>query len=58
MSLPKDPVMLLSVVNTKLRDFYPSLEELAAAEGVTVEEIINTLEKINYVYDKNQNRFS
>ena len=58
MSLPKDPVMLLSVVNTKLRDFYPSLEELAAAEGVSVEEIINTLEKINYVYDKNMNRFS
>ena len=58
MSLPKDPVMLLSVVNTKLRDFYPSLDELAAAEGVTVEEIVNTLEKINYVYDMNQNRFS
>ena len=58
MSLPKDPVMLLSVVNTKLRDFYPSLDELAAAEGVTVEEIVKTLEKINYVYDKNQNRFS
>ena len=58
MSLPKDPVMLLSVVNTKLRDFYPNLEELAAAEGVTVEEIVNTLEKINYIYDKNQNRFS
>ena len=58
MSLPKDPVMLLSVVNTKLRDFYPNLEELAAAEGVTVEEIVKTLEKIDYVYDKKQNRFS
>lgn len=58
MSLPKDPVMLLSVVNTKLRDFYPNLEELAAAEGVSVEEIIKTLEKINYVYDKNHNQFS
>ena len=31
MSLPKDPVMLLSVVNTQLRDIYPSLEELAKA---------------------------
>lgn len=58
MSLPKDPAMLLSVVNTKLRDFYPSLEELAAAEGVSAEEIIKTLEKINYVYDKNHNQFS
>ena len=57
MSLPKDPVMLLSVVNTKLRDFYPILEELAKAEGVTVEEIIQKLAVINYIYDENQNRF-
>lgn len=58
MSLPKDPVMLLSVVNTKLRDYYPNLEELAKAEGVTVEEIIEKLALINYVYDENHNRFS
>ena len=58
MSLPKDPVMLLSVVNTKLRDYYPSLEELAKAEGIAKEEIIQALEKINYVYDENHNRFS
>ena len=31
MNLPKDPVMLLSVVNTQLRDHYPTLTELAAA---------------------------
>lgn len=29
--LPKDPMILLSVVNTKLRDEFPSLEELCAA---------------------------
>ena len=58
MSLPKDPVMLLSVVNTRLRDYYPNLEELAKAEGVTVEEIIEKLALINYVYDENHNRFS
>lgn len=58
MSLPKDPVMLLSVVNTKLRDFYPSLEELAKAEGVTAEEIIQKLAMINYVYDEKRNQFS
>ena len=57
MSLPKDPVMLLSVVNTKLRDFYPSLEELAAAEGVTADEIIEKLRTINYIYDENRNCF-
>ena len=26
--LPKDPMMLMSVVNTKLRDVYPSLDAL------------------------------
>lgn len=57
MSLPKDPVMLLSVVNTKLRDFYPNLEELAAAEGITAEEIITKLETINYIYDSERNQF-
>ena len=34
MNLPLDPAMLLSVVNTNLRDRYPSLEEFAAAEDV------------------------
>lgn len=58
MSLPKDPVMLLSVVNTKLRDFYPNLEELAKAENTTVEEITQKLATINYVYDELHNRFS
>lgn len=57
MSLPKDPVMLLSVVNTKLRDYYSSLEEFAKAEGVAKEEIIDKLKSINYLYDKNQNQF-
>jgi len=57
MSLPKDPVMLLSVVNTQLRDMYPNLDELAKAHMVTSIEIEEKLNKINYVYDKNQNQF-
>ncbi|MBQ2706015.1 MAG: DUF4250 domain-containing protein [Agathobacter sp.] len=57
MSLPKDPVMLLSVVNTKLRDYYPTLEELAKAEGISEEEIINKLNTINYLYDRKRNQF-
>ena len=28
MELPKDPAMLLSIVNMKLRDFYPTLTTL------------------------------
>ena len=57
MSLPKDPVMLLSVVNTKLRDFYPNVEVLADAEGADLDEIIQKLAMINYRYDADINQF-
>ena len=40
-TLPKDPVMLLSFVNTQLRDHYPSLEEFAAAYQVDAAGIIS-----------------
>lgn len=57
MSLPKDPVMLLSVVNTQLRDVYPSLEELAKAHMIEADRIENKLKSINYTYDRNLNQF-
>ena len=57
MSLPKDPVMLLSVVNTQLRDQYASLEELAKAHMISEQDIIDKLETINYSYNKEQNQF-
>ena len=55
--MPKDPVMLLSYVNTQLRDNYDSLEDLAAAAGVSSEEISAKLASIGYVYDKALKRF-
>lgn len=57
MNLPKDPVMLLSVVNTQLRDQYPNLTELAKAYMIPEEEIIRRLKQINYEYNKESNRF-
>lgn len=57
MNLPKDPVMLLSVVNTALRDHYDSLEKLAEAYDVNPQDIVSKLNAINYIYDKNQNQF-
>ncbi|MBO5656590.1 MAG: DUF4250 domain-containing protein [Agathobacter sp.] len=57
MNLPKDPVMLLSVVNTKLRDQYSSLEELAKAYMVSKQDIIETLQRINYQYNEERNQF-
>ena len=57
MHLPKDPVMLLSVVNTKLRDQYSSLKELEAAFCVEEGLIAGQLAAIGYVYDENTNQF-
>ena len=57
MILPKDPVMLLSVVNTELRDRYPSLEELAKACGVTEQEITDQLALIKYEYQPETSQF-
>lgn len=55
--LPKDPIILLSYVNTQLRDRYPSLSELAEAEETTPEEISNKLAAIDYHYDEKSNQF-
>jgi hypothetical protein len=49
--------MLLSVVNTQLRDRYPSLTELARAYMIPEEDIIAPLKKINYEYNKERNQF-
>ncbi|MCD8148525.1 MAG: DUF4250 domain-containing protein [Clostridiales bacterium] len=57
MSLPKDPVMLLSVVNTQLRDRYPSLSELAADHMTDADEIIKSLRAIGYSYDEENHQF-
>ena len=56
-NLPKDPVMLLSVINTNLRDFYPYLDTLCQELQLDKETLIQTLEKIDYEYDAAQNQF-
>ncbi|MBP3325247.1 MAG: DUF4250 domain-containing protein [Coprococcus sp.] len=56
-SLPKEPIMLLSFVNTKLRDNYSSLELLCDDLNVEQSRIIDALAAINYSYDKKLNRF-
>ncbi len=57
MNIPKDSVMLLSYVNTQLRNFYPSLEELCSVIGISSEEIKNKLSIIGYEYDDESNCF-
>ncbi len=55
--LPKDPAMLLSVVNTKLRDEFSSLEEFCAAMNVEETALRQTLGAVGYQYDAVQNQF-
>ena len=57
MNIPNDPVMLLSFVNTELRDKYDSLSEFALSHGVDPADIEKKLAVINYAYDKDNNRF-
>lgn len=57
MSIPQEPVILLSYINTQLRDFYPSLKELAKSLDVSEQEIKDKLATINYTYDEDKNQF-
>ena len=55
--LPKDPVILLSFVNTKLRDAYSSLEELCAVMDADPTDICNALALMDFHYDPAHNQF-
>ena len=57
MPLPKDPFMLLSYVNTQLRDNFSSLTELAKSLGEDEGTIVGTLENAGFTYDESLNRF-
>lgn len=49
--------MLLSMVNMKLRDEYPSLDELCASEGVDKSTLVSTLESAGFEYMPSMNQF-
>ena len=55
--LPKDPIMLFSMINMKLRDQYPDLDALCDDMDEDREEIIRTLAEAGYAYDPEQNCF-
>ena len=55
--LPQDPYILLSFINTKLRDEYPGLSELCAALDADEGEVTAALAALDYRYDPDQNRF-
>ena len=55
--LPKDPAILLSYINTQLRDFYPSLDELCSSLGADKQTICDILAQIDYSYEETSNQF-
>lgn len=55
--MPKDPVMLLSYVNLKLRDFYSSLDQLCEDLDADRDELVEKLQSIDYHYDEEKNQF-
>lgn len=57
MNLPNDSMMLLSIVNTKLRDFYSNLDEFCEDMDVDKEDIIEKLNEIGYKYDEKLRKF-
>ena len=57
MSIPKDPMILLSVVNTKIRDQYHTLDALCEDMQIDKEYIIEILKGIDYEYDESRHQF-
>lgn len=55
--LPKDPVMLLSWLNTQLRDHYPSLKELCEDMELSEEQIRTSMEEAGFFYEPENNQF-
>ncbi len=57
MPIPNDPMILLSFINTQLRDKYPSLDEFGKSNSVDIAEIENKLSAIGYEYSAELNKF-
>lgn len=57
MNLPNDPMMLLSFINLKLRDFYKDLDALCEDLNIEKASLIDKLANIDYEYDATLNKF-
>ena len=54
---PKDPVMLMSWTNLKLRDYYKSLDELCDDLEIDRKELETALNKAGFEYNEQLNKF-
>lgn len=55
--IPNDPVMLLSFVNLKLRDYYQSVDDFCEDMDLDKQAILDKLSAIGYVYNEDRNQF-
>ena len=55
--LPNDPIMLMSIVNMKLRDKYSDLDMLCDDMGLNRSELVSKLENAGFSYDEATHRF-
>jgi len=55
--IPNDPVILLGYVNTKLRDYYSSMDKMCEDLQLDNKEISEKLAGIDYHYDRKRNQF-
>ena len=53
----RDPLMLLSLLNTKLRDTYKTLEDLCYDENLDKKELLEYFEENNISFDQSTNQF-
>ncbi len=56
-AIPGDPVILLSFLNTKLRDFYPDLDALCDDLEQDKTALTQKIAAIGYTYDSGKNQF-
>ncbi len=55
--LPEDPMILLSYINTKLRDNYSKLDLLCDDLEINRVELENKLSAVDFKYNPELNRF-
>lgn len=56
-SIPKDPYLLLSYVNLKLRDYYSTLEDMCKSLDINQAELVTIMAGIDYEYSADNNQF-
>lgn len=55
--IPKDPAMLVSWLNMRMRDSGDSLDEVCAVNGLDMEDTLDMLRNAGFVYDAQSGRF-